>query len=135
MLGILQVGFLPTESTSSSSQQNDVKDSNSVDENVPLLGWKRTTERDPPAEAAAQPKRKCAHKTQRRVTEEDEGVSSFQQELLEMQERQLDMFASTERKTEELLLRLETEHRKADQEARARDQELLFKIAELFSKK
>ena len=54
-----------------------------------------------------------------------------------MQERQLDMFASAERRTEELLLRLEMEQRKADQEAslRTRDRELLFKIVELFSKK
>ena len=46
-----------------------------------------------------------------------------------MQERQLDMFASAERRTEELLLRLEMEQRKADQEAslRTRDREFLFK--------
>ena len=68
-------------------------------------------------------------------SEEEEGVSPLQQRLLAMQERQMEMFAAAERRTEDLLLRLETEQRKAEQEARARDHEFLLKVAELFSKK
>ena len=69
------------------------------------------------------------------MSEEEEGVSPLQQRLLAMQERQMEMFAAAERRTEDLLLRLETEQRKAEQEARARDHEFLLKVAELFSKK
>ena len=136
MPSVLQAGSLTPESTSSSSRQDDGQDSDSKDElDVALLGRKRTTERDTPAQAPSHPKRKRARQTRRRVAEDDERVSSFQQQLLDMQKRQLEMFASAERRTEELLLRLETEQRKADQEARARDQEFLLRIVELFSKK
>ena len=136
MPGVLQAGSLTPESTSSCSRQYDGQDSDSKDElDVALLGRKRTTERDTPAQAPSHPKRKRARQTRRRVAEDDERVSSFQQQLLDMQKRQLEMYASAERRTEELLLRLETEQRKADQEARARDQEFLLRIAELFSKK
>ena len=108
--------------------------SESEEEDMPLaaVARKRTAANSTAADEAT--KKKRTRKTRKRVSEEDEGVSPLQQRLLEMQERQMEVFAAAERRTEDLL-RLETEQRKAEEEARARDHEFLLKVAELFSKK
>ena len=109
---------------------NEVKE-----EDVPLAAGGRKRTAATPIAADEAGKKKCARKTRKRVTEEDEGISPLQQRLLELQERQMEMFAAAQRRTEDLLLRLETEQRRAEREARARDHDFLLKLAELFSKK
>ena len=98
--------------------------SESEDEDVPFAAVARKKAAANPTAADEATKKKHARKTRKRVCEEDEGVSPLQRRL-EMQERQMEMFVSAERSTEDLLVRLETEQREAGQEARTRDHECL----------
>ena len=91
--------------------------SESEDEDVPLAAVARKKVAANPTAADEATKKKHSRKTRKRVCEEDEGVSPLQ--------RLMEMFASAERRTEDLLVRLETEQREAGQEARTRDHECL----------
>ena len=126
MPGVLQAGTPASECSTPGPQLDDRQHvSESEEEDVPLaeVARKRTAA-NPAAAADKATKRKRTRKTRKRVCEEDEGVSPLQR-LLEMLERQMEMFASVERRNEDLLVRLETEQRKAEQEAWTRDHEFL----------
>ena len=71
--------------------------SESEEEDVPLATVARKKVAANPTAADEATKKKRARKTRKRVCEEDEGVSPLQR-LLEMQERQMEMFASAERR-------------------------------------
>ena len=137
MPGVLQAGTPASECSTPGPQLDDRQHVSELkEEDVPLAAVARKRTAANPAAADEATKRKRPRKSRKRVSEgEEEGVSPLQQRLLAMQERQMEMFAAAERRTEDLLLRLETEQRKAEQEARARDHEFLLKVAELFSKK
>ena len=116
MPGVLQAGT-PAECSTPGPQPDDRKHvSESEEEDVPLAAVARKRTAANPTAADEATKRKRTRKTRKRVCEEDEGASPLQR-LLEMQERQMEMFASVERRNEDLLVRLETEQRKAEQEA------------------
>ena len=118
MPGVLQAGTPASDFSTPGPQLDDRQHvSESEEEDVPLAAVARKrTAANPAAAADEATKRKRTRKTRKRVCEEYEGVSPLQR-LLEMQERQMEMFASVERRNEDLLVRLETEQRKAEQEA------------------
>ena len=70
--------------------------SESEEGDVPLAAVARIAANPTAADEAT--KKKRARKRRKKVCEEDEGVSPLQR-LLEMQERQMEMFASAERRT------------------------------------
>ena len=51
--------------------------------------------------------------------------------LVEMQNSQMEMMERAQSGTEELLIKMETEQRKLDEESRRRDQEFFLRMAEL----
>lgn len=55
-------------------------------------------------------------------------------DLIEAQNKQIEMLDKCQERTENLLLKLEMDQRKADDENRNRDREFLFKMAALFAK-
>ena len=50
---------------------------------------------------------------------------------MEMQNSQMEMMERAQSGTEELLIKMETEQRKLDEESRRRDQEFFLRMAEL----
>ena len=75
-----------------------------------------------------------AKKKRKGLPKQEENVQ-FQQELLQLQARQIEIMQDSDKRQEQLILKLEEQQRKADVEARKNEQEFLLRLAQLFASK
>ena len=139
MPGVIQSGQARSEDSSSSSQDLSVEfDESDQESESDAIGESDSDGSPSSVERRAkrkQSKKETSNKKAKkgRLTTAS-AMIDLTEKLMEMQNSQMKMMEKSPKRTEDLLLKLEADQRKLDEEARARDQEFFLRMAEIIKK-
>ena len=139
MPGVIQSGQARSEDSPSSSQDlSVVSDESDQESESDAIGESDSESSPNSAERRAKRKRSNKEKTNKKAKKGRVTTASamidLTEKLMEMQNSQMRMMERSQKRAEDLLLKLEADQRKLDEEARARDQEFFLRMAEIMKK-
>lgn len=136
MPGVIQSGQAQSESSSNGSQDSRTYNSDASDEESDLdssVGSDSETSARTRRAKRKEEKQPLKKAKKARVTTAS-AMIDLTEKLLEMQNAQAKMMDNAQKRTEELLIKLEADQRKLDEQSRARDQEFFLRMAEILKK-
>lgn len=138
MPGVLQSGK-PSEESSSSGQMKDSNESDEESDDGLLPG--ESDSESSPSSAERRPKRKIKKTKEEQKKKAKKGrvttasaMVDFTEKLVGMQNSQMEMMEKAQKRAEDLLVKLEADQRKLDEEGRRRDQEFFLRMMEIMKK-
>ena len=138
MPAVLQSGK-PSEESSSSGQMNDSNESDEESDDGLLPG--ESDSESLPSSAERRPKRKIKKTKEEQKKKAKKGrvttasaMVDLTEKLVGMQNSQMEMMEKAQKRAEDLLVKLEADQRKLDEEGRRRDQEFFLRMMEIMKK-
>ena len=138
MPGVIQCG--QAESDDMSQDLSGTIESESDEESDSEMNGSEGSESSPNAAVEKQPKRKKRGEADQNKNAKKGRITTasamidLTEKLVDMQNAQFKMLETAQKRTEDLLIKLEADQRKLDEESRRRDQEFFLRMAELLKK-
>lgn len=139
MPGVIQCGQAESDDLSQ-DLSGTIESEESDEESDSEMNGSEGSESSPNAAAEKQPKRKKRGEADQnknakkgRITTAS-AMTDLTEKLVDMQNAQFKMLETAQKRTEDLLIKLEADQRKLDEESRRRDQEFFLRMAELLKK-